>query len=385
MKVALAFPGCHRRGGVERIMYECAGFLATRGHDVTVFADEWEPDSRGVIRYERIAQRRWPAFLRGRSFFNASTRRLAEETYDILNTHGCVCPTGGVQWVQSVQRAWLEICKTLRPPLSYKRIRQRLNPLHPVLLQLEERHFRQRQYRKVIATTEIVKLDLGRYYDVPAEDVEVIPNGFSPAEFNPQHRFRRRDEMRSRLGIRPPDVALLFGANELDRKGFDTILGALARLRRPELKLLHVGRPTPAEVMSRARQHGLEGQVFAYGSTRDMAGFHAAADAFVLPTQYEAFCLAILEALGSGLPVVTSDVPGARDAIVPGVNGLLVSDPKNVDELAEALRSLLCEPIRAAMSAAAPVSVEQYQWPSVLQRYEQVLLDQVGVVSRISP
>jgi glycosyltransferase involved in cell wall biosynthesis len=61
----------------------------------------------------------------------------------------------------------------------------------------------------------------------------------------------------------------------------------------------------------------------------------------VLPTQYEAFCLAILESLGSGLPVVTSRVPGAHDAVQHGVNGALITDPRDGHELAEALRPLL--------------------------------------------
>ncbi|MEI6871850.1 MAG: glycosyltransferase, partial [Verrucomicrobiota bacterium] len=100
--------------------------------------------------------------------------------------------------------------------------------------------------------------------------------------------------------------------------------------------------------------------------------YHAAADLFVLPTQYEAFSLAILEALGSGLPVVTTDVPGAKDAILPGVNGLLQAAPKDGRELAEILSSLDDDAL-AGLSAQASASVTQFQWPNVLARYENVL------------
>ena len=127
------------------------------------------------------------------------------------------------------------------------------------------------------------------------------------------------------------------------------------------------------EVKRLAADAGLSDQIIACGSTNDMAGFHAAADMFVLPTQYEAFCLAILESLGSGLPVITTSVPGARDAILHDVNGMVVDDPLNAEELAHAIGRGLDTEVRARWSAAAPGSVVQYQWPNVLVRYEEVL------------
>ena len=108
---------------------------------------------------------------------------------------------------------------------------------------------------------------------------------------------------------------------------------------------------------------------------RDVGALHAAGDLLVLPTQYEAFCLAILEALGSGLPVVTSSVPGAGDAILPGVNGALVDDPRSGVELASTPEPLLHREALAELSAKAPDTVETYQWPTVLRRYETILLE----------
>ena len=373
MKIALSFPGCHRRGGVERVVYECAHFLAGRGHDITVFAGDWEEDHAVPVRYQCVPFRRSPAFLGPASYFQEATRQLKNRSFDVLNTHGCVCPTGGVQLVHSLHRAWLERSKDLRGPLTAARWKQNLNPLHPALLRLEARHFRERRYRKLIALTPQVKADLGRLYDVPPDDVVVNPNGFSPSEFSPERRSTRRAEMRETLGLAPQHTALLFVANELERKGFPTLLAALRELGDPSVRLMVVGRVDGGEVLRQAEAAGVAAQVSAFGPTRDVAGFHAAADLFVLPTQYEAFCLAILEALGSGLPVVTTRVPGAQDAILPGVNGDLIDDPRSGPELAAALEPLLDEGVRAALSAAAPASVTAYRWPTVLGRYEEIL------------
>jgi UDP-glucose:(heptosyl)LPS alpha-1,3-glucosyltransferase len=373
MKIVLSFPGCHRRAGVERIVFECARFLAGRGHDVTVLAGEWERDETQPVKYQRVPVRSWPRFLRGRSYFENATRQLRGLDFDVLNTHGCVCPLGGVQWVQSVHAAWLERSKSFRAPLSLGRWKQRLNPLHPVLLRLEAMHFRERNYRKIIATTEVVRDDLERIYGVPPGDVVIIPNGFSPSEFNPERRLQMRGEMRAKLGLAPDHIALLFVANELGRKGYGTILEAMRKLGRRDLRLLVVGRASAGQAKREAAAAGLGGQVIVCGSSGDVGQYHAAADLFVLPTQYEAFCLAILEALGSGLPVITTTVPGARDAIQPGINGALIGNPKSGAELAAALEPFL-DPVRcAAVSAQVPATVSAYQWPRVLARYEEVL------------
>ena len=376
MKVALAFPGCHRRGGVERIMLECARYLVGAGHDVHVFASEFDADrEQDGFQHHVVTTGRRPRFLRGAAFYRACSSQLAEFDYDVLNTHGCVCPVGGVQWVQSVHAAWLDRSRRFRPPLSLAGIKQRLNPLHPVLLRLEAAHFGARRYRKLIATTEQVRTDLQSYYDVPPEDVDIVPNGFSPSEFSPALRAQRREEVRERLGLREDEVVILFAANELERKGYRVLLAALRALGRRDVRLLVVGRPPQAEVMRWAADVGLGEVVIACGATSNVAEFHAAADLFVLPTQYEAFCLAILEALGSGLPVITTAVPGARDAMTPNVNGLVVDDPLDSDEFAQAIQVGLDRSIRDRWSAAAPASVVQYQWPTVLARYERILLN----------
>jgi UDP-glucose:(heptosyl)LPS alpha-1,3-glucosyltransferase len=370
MNVALSFPGCHRRGGVERVVYECARFLAARNHRVSVVSQDFE--SIPGVRHLPVPGSRSPSLLSSLAYSHHAPRRIRNAGFDVLATHGTVCPRWGVHWVQSVHRAWLERAALMRPPGSLARLKQRLNPAHLFLLHLEEKHFRNRAYRRLIATTPRVRDDLLRLYGVPPEDVEILPNGFSPSEFNPERRAQRRELMRRRLGLLPNETVLLFAANELARKGFPTLLSALRALRSHRFRVLVTGRPCVREIRSAARKMGVEDFVLACGSTNEIADYHAAADLFVLPTQYEAFSLAILEALASGLPVITSSVPGARDAIRPGVNGFLLQNPLDGKELASVLRNL-CPAQIASLSAQAPRTVESHQWPRLLLRYEAIL------------
>ncbi len=250
--------------------------------------------------------------------------------------------------------------------------------MHPALLNLESMHFRGRRYRRVIALSVHVREALNRYYGVPVEDVDILSNGYSPDEFNPEARAARRDTMRSELCLKPDQIVMLFVANELERKGFPVVLNAMRRLNRPDLKLLVVGRVDEKLVAQQAAAAGLSDSVMACGPTSDVQGFHAAADLFVLPTQYEAFCLAILEALGSGLPVITTSVPGARDAIIPGVNGSLIANPDDASELASALQPYLEREFRDEISERTPDTVKAYQWPHVMTLYEEILLRHAG-------
>lgn len=378
-RITLSFPGCHRRGGVERIVFECARFLASRDHHVTVLANEWEVDeTQPSILYRHVPMRDKPAALRRASFLQNCTRMLVGTEMDVLNTHGCVCPFGGVLRVHSVHRDWLEQSRKRRNALSAAAIRQRLNPMHPVVLRLEALHFRGRRYRRVIALSTHVQDALNLYYGVPPEDVDILPNGFAPNEFNPETRARRRGAMRDELGLRPDQTVLLFLANELERKGFATVLKAMAQLNRPDLRLLVVGRVDAEVVKVLAARAGVSDVVMVCGPTDNVPDYHAAADLFVLPTQYEAFCLAILEALGSGLPVITSEVPGARDAIQPGVNGALIANPDDGAELAVTVEPFLEREYRERISAQTPQTVAAYTWPSLMERYEEILLRYAG-------
>lgn len=376
MKVTVCFSGIHTRGGVERVALQCVRHLASAGHEVGALCGEF--DAVPGTRHERIDVSSRPAFLRPRRFFEASSQAWnARSSVDrgVLNVHGCVGPLGGVHWVQSVHAAWLETCARFYSPFSSRRLLQRINPLHRELLRLERLHFSRGGHLKLIVTTQQVRDDLVRLYGVSPDEVAIIPNGFDPAEFNPERRTRRREEARRTIHIDDPRTrVLLMVANELERKGYVQTLRAVQSLSKDvDVRLVLIGRSSRARAMRLADREGVSDRVIVAGPTSDVALFHAAADVFVLPTQYEALSLAILESLGSGLPVVTSRVPGAQDAVREGVSGRLVSDPLDDIELSRVLRDVLQPEVLEALARTTAGSVDEYAWPCVLRRYVSVL------------
>jgi UDP-glucose:(heptosyl)LPS alpha-1,3-glucosyltransferase len=360
MKVALSFPGCNRRGGIERVIYECAKFLSERGHEVTVFASRYEPGGVAV-RYHHVPTSRALRKLEPLAFHHACTRAMIESQFDVHGAFGIDCPTGGVFWVGTVHAAWLEKAKALRSRWSLAGWKQRLNPVHAMLLSLEKRHYRPGSYRRIVVMTEDVKSDLYRHYGVPAEHVDLVPGGYASAEFNLARTRELRQPMREELGFAQEDKVILFVANELQRKGFPTLLRAVDSMEDPRLKILVAGRMAPSP----------HSRVKYFGATSNVARCYAAADIFALPTLYEAWGLVIIEAMASGLPVLTSRLAGASVAVREGETGNLLDDPTDEAEIVRKLSPLIEGEHLSPEEIEA--SVAEYEWSRVLTKYEKVL------------
>lgn len=372
MRVALSFPGCHRRGGVERVMLECANFLQARGHETHAYAIDWDHESlHPQVVQHNIAVRAHAYIPRLFGYLQQSRREIQQlkPAPHVTGGFGIEAPPGGVVWMQSVHRAWLEISGQQR---TWKgRLRQRLNLSHPVILSLEKSCLGGRRYKQVVALSAQVKSDIMRFYGVPSEDIHIIPNGYTPAEFNVRDSLGRRGAMRSELGYGDADRVVVFVANELERKGFAPLLRAIGSLNDPRLHLLAVGRLNATTYAAEIEQLGMRSRVRFTGPTSEVARYYSAADLFALPTQYEAWGLVIVEAMACGLPVLTSRLAGAAIAVEEGRTGALLDNPQDAQEIASKLGFLLAQgPFeREAIS----VSVRPYAWDQVLLKYEDLL------------
>ncbi len=359
-------------------MLECANFLHERGHETHVFATDWDVASMrpGIVRHPVPVAFR-PSFFGLLGFAKNVRRELRRSrvTPEGLGTFGVQSPPGGVMWVQSVHRAWLDICRENRDFRG--RLKQRLNPIHPVTVALERYHFGGRRYKKLIALTPEVRGDLIRLYGVPADDIVTIPNGFSRTEFNVPMRRQLRAAMRKKLGCADDEKVVVFVANELERKGFAPLLRAIVSLNDPRLRLLAVGRLNPNTYANEIERSGMSGRVRFTGPSSEVATFYAASDVFALPTQYEAWGLVIVEAMACGLPVLTSRLAGAAVAVREGETGELLDDPRDVREIASKLSLLVGG--RHLSDEKIAESVSEYAWDCVLLRYEEVLLESFQV------
>lgn len=372
MKVAVVFSAAHRRGGVERVAWEALRHFGAR-HDTWFIGGELESPAllpAGVTHIDVGGA----VAAAPRAFRDRAGAELARLSPDAAITLGANCPPGDVLMVQSVHRAWLHQGRPI--PLGPLRLPARvrfLMPRHRRILRLEAGYFAAAAGRLVIPCGDGVAADLEHWYGVPPGAMHVLPNGFAADEFNLARRDRDRARVRADIGLGDGEICVLFVGNELHRKGFGPLLDALGRVADGRLRLHVVGRADPAAYRQAIGRNGLTDRLTWHGPTGDVARYFAAADLFVLPTQYEPFGIVIVEALAMGVPVITTKVAGAAAAVKAGRAGIVLSDPDDVEELTGALRSALVPGVLADWATRAPAAAAPYEWGSVFERLELLM------------
>lgn len=371
MRVAVVFPNANRRAGVERIAWELSDYLGVR-HQTAFVGVAMEQSEDNAAQFSAIRSPKLiPAPI---AFRRAAERVIAVLEPDVVLTLGAECPPGNVYWVQSVHRAYLD--RSQGPVVSGHQApawARLVMPRHRAILARERKYFRSAVPSVILCTSPQEISDLDRYYDVAATRCRVMPNGFDPAIFNPERRRASREATRAHLGIRPKDVSLLFIANELHRKGFTTLLDALAEANLPGARVDVVGRVSSGDYEGKIAKLGLSKRVHWHGSTGDVFPYYAAADLLVLPTTYEPFGMVIVEALASGLPVITSCLAGASSAVAANGSGKLLSDPTCVAELASYLTEGFDPLVRERWSLGASSAARPFAWPTIFAEVETAL------------
>jgi glycosyltransferase involved in cell wall biosynthesis len=195
----------------------------------------------------------------------------------------------------------------------------------------------------IISVSDSVRSQIIRY--VPEAKVLTIYNGISAEKFG--HYPREESRLPLGLGLEQQVVGTV--ARLIPSKGIATLLEAVSLIAKilPRLHLVVVGDgPERSKLEQYSKRLGLASKVHFLGWRDDIPGLMAGWDCFTLPSFSEGFNLSVLEAKASRLPVVVSDLPALREAVVPGKGGLVVR-PGNAPELAAALLHVLKDPDKA--------------------------------------
>jgi UDP-glucose:(heptosyl)LPS alpha-1,3-glucosyltransferase len=165
----------------------------------------------------------------------------------------------------------------------------------------------------------------------------------------------------------------MFAGSYWERKGLRYIIEALSLVPRPDVKLLIVGSGDRKFCGQLAEIKQVRERITFVPHSSNLWEYYAASDVFVFPTIYEPFGLVITEAMASGLPVITSRVAGAADVIIDGVNGLLITDPGDINGLAAKIKLLLSNAgFRKAIGERARETAEELSWDRVTQKTMEV-------------
>jgi len=372
------------RGGERYFSFLCQE-LAKRGHEVHVFATEVEADSNSSYAVHLVPVVRYPRSLRILSFLRNSRRTIKAEDFDII--HGVASsplvnvfnPHGGVEQAYLKQEF-----SSIRSRLyrGYKLLKRYLFLRHYLEIWTQGEIYRGGRLKKVIAISQMIKGDVVHYYGLPEEKIDVIFNSVDLDRFHPANRERFRQPKRKALAIDDRTVVLLFAGNNFRLKGLETLLEALAllaeRFPAQPLHLLVAGRGSAARYGRMARRLGITNLATFLGPVSGMEQYYGASDIYVHPTFYDSCSLTVLEALASGLPVVTSRFNGAADAITSDRYGRIVHDPGSAEELALSVAPFLDETVRSEARDLARAAVEPY---SPARNLEETLRTYYAVAS----
>lgn len=394
MKIAYVIINANRHEGTSRAILEVAERLAV-SHQVDLLSRTFEtrnlrfdgqneknqPDSSfasetvGKLNWIRIPGPKRPEVIDFESFRLLCNRKLRHADYDIVHSAGPNTDLADVYTVQTVHPEKVRQFVELRAASKAGWLRKVAWRSYDQRVMAAERKayraFGIRGPKFFLPVSQGTRAEFLQHFpatldhDTPA-NVTVIPNAADLKRFHPSHRASYRSAVRHEQGLDPDDFVLVFSGGDWVRKGLDLAIRSLALIDSPRVKLLVVGHDRAgSEVRSLCDQLGLQDRVRFAGFRKDIHRFYASGDLFVFPTAYEAFSLATIEAAASGLPVLMSDVSGARELVGSGACGTLIRrDPAHI---AETVMRYLRDPemVRTQGTAGRALVERKFNWDTI--------------------
>ena len=364
MHIALISHNVKAGDGQGRVNAEIAKRCIQKGHTVTLVADEVDSELLEMgaqwIPVHPALQR--PILLKVLDFVRRANRVIdrIRNQVDVICANGVVCSRPhDVNIAHFVHTAWqasdMHDART-QPGLRgwYQRAFTALNA------SMERRVFPRSEI--LIAVSDRIADELNDLSTgVP---VTTIPNGvdtcsFHPTDPTPEEQAQRAEyrEQRS-LPLESP-VALFAGDLTSSRKNLDTVLKALQVNR--DWHLVVAGDTSRSLYPNMVRDMNLTDRIHFMGFSNDMPRLMRACDLFVFPSAYEPFALVVLEAMASGLPVVTASTVGAAP-LVSKQAGHVLENPFDAAGLASSLSIFAKSDCRIRAGKAARAIAEKNDW-----------------------
>ena len=315
-------------GGVETSTAGLLGELLRRGHVIDLLTTRGQADVPG-LNVRRLLTLPEPSALRLLVFAMSARRAAAAGRYDIVQSHERGLRQDIYRAGEGVHRAYLAAMGRGSVPWS---------PHHRLVCALEERIFSLRSTRHVVAISRGGKAEIERFFGPPSERVSCIYNGVDLGRFHPDNRARHGASIRAALGLPADSWVVLFVGSGFRRKGLEPLLRGIAQLADARIRLVVAGKGDAEAYRTLAERLGLATRVVWMGVRRDVERLYAGADVVALPALYEPFGNVHLEALATGVPMLSSRAAGGAELIVDGRNGWVVAS-----STAEAIASGLIE------------------------------------------
>jgi UDP-glucose:(heptosyl)LPS alpha-1,3-glucosyltransferase len=359
-------------GGTERDLTITARLLSRAGHRVTIYAEE----SRGSS--EEWALRRISAPAVGRAlgflwFSRTAGAAARREGADVVLSFARVIDADILRSGGGAHSSYVNAAPQWQTGIA--RAATRFSLYHRAQIAVERTGFRSPRLKRAIAVSGLVRRDLLKTFMLAPERVVTLYNGVELDRFAPAHSAAERAAIKRELGVPDSRSAVLFVGNGFARKGLRFLIEAWPTISN-DARLIVVGADRSAASYERlVHRLGLNDRVIFLGRRNDVDRLMRGADVLALPSLFEPFGNVAVEAMASGVPVLTSAQSGVAEQMPDPMREYIVNDPSDLEELTSRMNRL----IEAApeLKDAVRIAAEQFTW----ERHGRGLLQIINTVA----
>lgn len=356
MKIAIIRQRYNPYGGAERFVSRALAALSRHQTvDLHLIARKWEVIDG--IRFHRCNPFYIGRLMRDLGFALSACSMANKLGADLVQSHERLCCCDIYRAGDGVHRQWLT--QRSRSLGSFAKLLLQINPYHLYVKAAERRMFESQRLRAVICNSQMVKDEILEAFRIEAAKIHVIRNGIDTQAFHPDIK-QQREHYRQQWQIPTTQTVYVFVGSGYQRKGLQQTIQAFSKLQQGHLLVVGYDKQEK-HYRNLAAKLKLGERVRFLGSQQDVKPFYALADAFILPTLYDPFPNAVLEAMACGLPVITSSKSGAAEVLTHGESGF-ICDALDIAGLSETMRQLQNPDKANSMGMAARSIAEQHDW-----------------------
>lgn len=296
--------------------------LARLGHEVFLLTSYFDSNLRITLAMKQkiklfTLDKQVSSKYKAPYIYSYHAKRLKEKhEIDIVIGNGYTF-FDDITWVHFIRSAWISKLKTLKYSI-------------PLKLNIEASLERQiyRTSKTLWAPSRKTMNDLVKFHNIPVNKIHVVHHGVDTNYYKPMTESERK-ELRAKLGFQDKIVLLFVGGSDYVRKGFYVLLRELGLLQhRKDITVLTTGFITSTYLNSYLQKLGLDDMMKVLGvvSADKLKLYYQLSDFFILPSLYDPFSLATLEAMACGAVPIVSTYAGSSEIIRTGLNGFVI-DP----------------------------------------------------------
>ena len=314
MKIAIIRRKFTPFGGAEQFILRAVEGLKSKKIDISIIAESWNQSSQKTdAKYFNFLKASAPGNTRTAQFnsFKVAVHQILDaKKFDLVQSHERLIGVDIYRLGDGIHASWVQ--RDARESSWLRKIWLKIDPYHRAVIRAEK-EMAQDENLTFVANSTLVEKEIKEWYQVPDHRVVLIENGIDTEQFQPPSHLEKRTN-KINLGLNPDLPVVAFIGSGFARKGAWQLIDAINQL--PNFQLLVIGHDKKSVALRNHVQKLKNNQhIHILGPQHDVNKYLASADIFCLPSSYDSFPNAALEALCFGLPIVITDAVGLAEVV----------------------------------------------------------------------